>query len=128
MRVAGRVAVVALLLPVLGACASGQATRQQSGAVSGVVLSAPSCPVERAGSPCPPRPVPGADVTATRGATTVAHVTAGADGRFTIHLDAGAYTITARAVGGIGSTASAHVTIPAGGVATATLTVDSGIR
>lgn len=72
--------------------------------------------------------MPGADVTATRGATTIAHVTAGADGRFTIHLDAGDYTITARIVGGIGSTASEQVTVPTGGVATVTLTVDSGIR
>jgi hypothetical protein len=127
--VVARVAVVVALLSSASACAgSSSATSSRSGTVSGVVLSAPSCPVERIGSPCPPRPVPGADVTAARGGRTVAHVRADGAGRFTIQLAAGDYAITARVVGGIGSTATAQVTVAAGAVAAVTLTVDSGIR
>lgn len=110
-------------------CGGGSSVAQsRAGVVSGVVLSAPSCPVERAGSPCPPRTVPGAEVTAVRGSKTVAHVRADDRGRFSIRLAAGAYTIVARAVGGIGSTASAAVTVTAGATADVTVTVDSGIR
>ncbi|MDQ1748573.1 MAG: hypothetical protein QOD07_2836 [Frankiaceae bacterium] len=92
------------------------------------MLSAPSCPVERAGSPCPPRTVPGAEVTAVRNSKTVARVRADDRGRFSVRLAAGAYTIVARDVGGIGSTASAAVTVTAGETADVTVTVDSGIR
>jgi hypothetical protein len=58
----------------------------------------------------------------------VARVHADTAGRFTISLRPGGYTITARMVGVIGTTASADVTVTAGAVATVTLTVDSGIR
>ena len=125
-----RVALVASasLLAALTGCASNASAPARAGTVSGVVLSAPSCPVERIGSPCPPRPVPRADVTALRGETVVAHVRADDHGRFTIRLSAGDYTIVARMVGGLGTSASAPVTVSADGVATVTLTVDSGIR
>lgn len=130
VRIVGRVLVAGSLLAVLASCASGggDGTLSRSGTVSGVVLSAPSCPVERAGSPCPPRAVPGAEVTASRGGSTVAHVRADGQGRFTMTLAAGGYTITARVIGGIGSSASTQVTVTAGAAASVTLTVDSGIR
>jgi hypothetical protein len=124
----GRAVAAIALAATATACAGSSAAQSRTGVVSGTVLSAPSCPVEGAGTPCPPRSVPGADVTAARGSKTIAHVTADADGRFRIQLDAGDYTITARVVGGIGSMASSRVTVPADGVATVTLTVDSGIR
>jgi len=122
--------VVAALLPVgvVGCASGGQPSAGSTGTVSGVVLSAPSCPVERVASPCPPRIVAGADVVATRGDTTAGHVRSGADGRFRLQLPAGDYTVTARQVGGIGSSASATVAVSAGSVVTVTLTVDSGIR
>jgi Carboxypeptidase regulatory-like domain len=121
-------ALSAGLLAAAVACGGGSADPAQSGVVSGTVFSAPSCPVERAGTPCPPRVVPGAELTVRRGPATVAHVRAGADGRFEVRVEAGRYTIVARAVGGIGSTASAEVTVTAGGTSAVTLTVDSGIR
>jgi len=124
-----RVVVASSLLVALTACAGGGGgTSSRSGTVSGVVLSAPSCPVERSGSPCPPRAVPGAEVTASRRGSTVARVRADGNGRFTMTLAAGDYTVTARVIGGIGSSASTQVTVAAGGDAAVTLTVDSGIR
>jgi hypothetical protein len=120
--------LLAGLLTAATACAGGSVAPSQRGTVSGVVLSAPSCPVERAGTPCPPRAVPGAEVTARHGAATVSRVRAGADGRFSLTLVPGRYTIVARATGVIGSTATAEVTVAAGDTATVTLTVDSGIR
>ncbi|MBV9098127.1 MAG: hypothetical protein JO079_08715 [Frankiaceae bacterium] len=129
MRTVRRLVVAALLpLVVVGCGSGGQSPGGSAGTVSGVVLSAPSCPVERAGSPCPPRTVSGADVVAVRAGKTVAHVRAGADGRFEFQFAAGDYTVTARQVGGIGTSASAMVVVRAGLVATVTLTVDSGIR
>lgn len=125
-----RIIAAGLLMAALAGCGSNGSTpdANSSGTVSGVVLSAPSCPVERVGSPCPPRPVPGADVTASRGTTVVAHVHADDHGRFTIRLAAGDYTIVARMVGGLGTSASAQVTVTSGQTATVTVTVDSGIR
>jgi hypothetical protein len=120
--------LLAGLLSAATACAGGSVAPSERGTVSGIVLSAPSCPVERSGTPCPPRVVPGAEVTARHGAATVSRVRAGADGRFTIGLEPGSYTIVARAGGGIGSTASADVTVAPGRTADVTLTVDSGIR
>lgn len=123
--------LLAVVLPAtsLGGCATGSSSSPAaSGTVTGVVLSAPSCPVERAGSPCPPRPVPGAEVTATRDGTTVARVRTGRDGLFDMSLAAGAYTITARQPRGIGSSAIKDVTVQAGAIVAVTLTVDSGIR
>jgi len=126
-----RLVVAGLLMTALAGCGGNGSTpdgNTRAGTVSGVVLSAPSCPVERVGSPCPPRPVPGADVTASRGTTVVAHVHADDHGRFTIRLAAGDYTIVARMVGGLGTSASAQVTVDSGVTATVTVTVDSGIR
>jgi hypothetical protein len=120
---------VALPLSILvTACGSSGSTGSETGTLTGTVLSAPSCPVERAGSPCPPRPVPGPDVTVLRGSAAAAHVRGDASGHFSVRVNAGNYTVVARAVGGIGSSASAAVTVVAGQTATVTLTVDSGIR
>jgi hypothetical protein len=97
---------------------SGQATRH-SGLVTGYVLTAPVCPVERVGQDCPPRPVSG---DAVRGSTLTD--TAGA---FNLTLADGRYVIKASNVGGYASTASKHVVISDKPVHI-TLIVDSGIR
>jgi hypothetical protein len=113
------------LLSACGTSAGGP--RSASGAVTGVVYAAPSCPTERVNSPCPPRPVAGAEVVAfqsqhRRGATHT-----GNDGRFRLDLDFGHYTIRATNAGGYGSTTTTEVDISASRVSVE-LTVDSGIR
>ncbi|MDQ0028458.1 hypothetical protein [Arthrobacter bambusae] len=55
--------VLALLAAVLLLCACsglGGPDARRAGVVTGVVLTAPVCPVERVGQECPPRSVAGA--------------------------------------------------------------------
>jgi hypothetical protein len=95
--------------------------------VTGQVLSAPSCPVERVGQPCPPRPVPDAVVTALVGDEQRGETTSDERGQFRLTLPAGRYIIRATNPGGYASTASEEVTVSTVPVQI-TLTVDSGIR
>jgi len=95
--------------------------------VTGQVLAGPSCPVERVGQPCPPRPVPDAVVVAVVGDQQRGETTSDERGRFRLMLPAGRYTIRATNPGGYASTASAEVTVSTAPVQV-TLTVDSGIR
>jgi hypothetical protein len=95
--------------------------------VTGQVLAAPSCPVERVGQPCPPRPVPDAVVVALIGNEKQGETTSDQRGRFRLMLPSGRYTIRATNPGGYASTASAEVTVSTAPVQI-TLTVDSGIR
>jgi hypothetical protein len=124
-----RVLAVAVALLAAG-CGSSSPAASPTGAVTGRVLSAPSCPVERAGVPCPPRPVVGASVAALQEDRVVASTRSGRGGWFRLALPAGRYVVRATNVGGYGSTAQRNVTVdPRGGAAPAIrLVVDSGIR
>lgn len=95
--------------------------------MTGTVLTAPTCPVERSGQPCPPRPVPAALVTVYAGANRVASTTADRTGHFALRLAPGAYRVQARMPAGLRSTASKHIAVAAEPV-TLTITVDSGLR
>jgi hypothetical protein len=110
------------------AVACTASTPARSGTLEGTVLSAPSCPVERVGSPCPPRPVAGATVEAYRGSHGVAQTATGRSGGFLLRLPAGSYLVRATNVGGYRSTAATQVTVSADRPVSVTLTVDSGIR
>jgi hypothetical protein len=114
---------------VAAACASSGTHAGAQGSISGRVLSAPQCPVERAGHPCPPRPVSGASVVALRAGDEVAATHTDAAGRFTLRLHPGRYLIRATNAGGYASTAERAVRVRLGGPEQLiTLTVDSGIR
>lgn len=113
---------------VVGACGGGHAPSRSQGTVRGRVLSAPTCPVERIGSPCPPGPVVGAPVVATRDGHRTESTTTRAGGEFTLWLPAGRYVVTATNVGGYPSTAASIVDVKAHVVTWLTLTVDTGIR
>lgn len=120
-------ALTGMLVLALTSCADPAVTAAGGGlALTGRVLSAPSCPVERVGSPCPARPVAGALVTATGQAGKVVTRT-DSDGRFSMSVRAGSYTVVATNPGGYASTASAIVTVTPTSLPL-TLTVDSGIR
>src|SRR5439155_19506561 len=116
-------------LLLLSSCSSSPSdgSRSASGIVTGIVYSAPSCPVERIEAPCPPRPVADAEVLAYRGQHQQAATRTGRDGRFRLDLRYGHYTIQATNVGGYGSTAHTDVDVSATPISV-TLTVDSGIR
>ena len=114
---------------VAAACASSGTHAGAQAGVSGRVLSAPQCPVERAGHRCPPRPVAGAAVVALRSGDTVAATHTDAAGRFELRLAVGRYVIRATNAGGYASTAQRAVRVRLGvPMQVITLTVDSGIR
>lgn len=122
------VIVLAALLLVAGCGSSGGGGGTAQAAVVGRVLSAPTCPVERAGSPCPPRPVVGAAVVALRGTDVVGSTHTGEGGRFRLTLHPGRYVVRATNVGGLATTAEKQVVLTAGHTVRLTLVVDSGIR
>jgi Carboxypeptidase regulatory-like domain len=122
-------AIAAVATVGLAGCAGGSAASSgPHGTVEGRVLSAPSCPVQLVGSPCPPRAVVGATVVATRADRRVASTHTAAGGGFSLRLAPGRYLVTATNVGGFASTAASTVDVRLDTVARLTLTVDSGIR
>jgi Carboxypeptidase regulatory-like domain len=129
MRSYARIAVV-LGLVALGGCATGTpgpATPTASGIeVTGTVSSSPSCPgPQRAGSPCPPRPVVGAPVELAANGSVVARAVTDATGRFRLTVAAGTYLIKAR---NVGYTSETTQMITVTGPVDVSLVVDSGIR
>jgi hypothetical protein len=110
----------------LTACASR--AEQPTGGISGTVTAGPTCPVEIAGSPCPPGVWTGTvRATATDG-TTHETQTDGA-GRYRLPLRDGSYQVTPVVDGGgPPSVAPVSVTVTAGGMQTLDLQVDTGIR
>jgi len=115
-----------LVAAALTACQSSASTHRD-GAVLGTVLSAPSCPVERSDSPCPPRPVRGAVVDAVVGDQLRATTHSDRAGRFRLSLPYGTYTIRATNPGALHTTATRSVRIDRATVSVR-LVVDSGIR
>jgi Carboxypeptidase regulatory-like domain len=120
----------ALLAAVLWLC--GCADRfgpvtGHSGIVTGLVLTAPACPVERVDQECPPRPVSGAAVVAADGEAVRGSTLTDSAGAFHLTLPDGRYVIRATNVGGDASTACEPVAISDTPVHI-TLVVDSGIR
>ncbi|MCZ9880330.1 carboxypeptidase-like regulatory domain-containing protein [Arthrobacter sp. B2a2-09] len=122
--------VLALLAAVLWLCGcggQGGPDTGNSGVVTGYVLTAPVCPVERVGQECPPRPVSGAAVVALDGEAVRSSTLTDGTGAFHLTLPDGRYVIKASNVGGYVSTASEPVVISDTPVHV-TLVVDSGIR
>lgn len=72
-----------------------------SARLGGTLLSAPSCPVERPDSPCPPRPVDDGTVELIRGQTQVARVRTDKAGRFHLVARPGTYSVRATNAGGM---------------------------
>ncbi len=129
--VVARFLVLAALVACAGCAGGGAPTPGSTGpsavAVTGTVAAAPGCPgPERADSPCPPRPVPGAAVElATTDGTVVGRATTDSAGRFRLTVAPGQYRITAHNVG-YRSSASQALTVA--GAVEVTLVVDSGMR
>jgi hypothetical protein len=118
--------VAAVLATSCARTASPEATKS---GVRGIVLSGPSCPVETMDSPCPDRPWEGT-VTATAQDGSVAGETqTDQDGRFTLPLPPGTYTLTPQVEeAGPPSAAPQEVTVNEDEFTDVRLSVDSGIR
>ena len=120
------VLVVIAVSMSLAACASN--AEQPSGGISGTVTAGPACPVEIAGSPCPPRVWTGT-VRATASDGTTHETQTDGEGRYRLPLPDGTYEVTPVIDGGGPPTATAvSVTVTAGEMQTLDLQVDTGIR
>ena len=95
--------------------------------IDGIVTIGPTCPVERADSPCPDRPYE-ARVTIWRNQTMIAEARSGVDGRFTMLLAAGTYRIVGESVSPFPHGAEVTVTVVEGHLTPAQIRFDSGIR
>ena len=122
-----RLGIVALAL--LAAC--GATGGQPDSGVRGLVILAPTCPVERIGQVCQAPLATTVEIqTAAGRPLTTTH--SGADGRFSIALPPGDYRILADPPpghsGGVGGSQAVLATISPHQYAEVNLTVDSGIR
>jgi hypothetical protein len=92
-RILALMAVVAVLV----GCAKqgvgpGGSTGRDSG-ISGLVTLGPLCPVERADSPCPDKPIAARNQVKDAAGDVVATVSSGDDGRFAVSLAPGRYVL-----------------------------------
>ncbi len=115
-----------------GACIngapSGDGTSSSTG-VKGRVLIGPTCPVERADSPCPDKPIEGVVVALRRIGEAAGNVHTDSNGRFFLPLAPGGYLIYAREESDNPRVSKfQRVTIAPGRVLSLALVVDSGIR
>ena len=113
----------------LGISACGPAGQPHSG-VQGLVQVGPTCPVERLGSPCPPRPLAATVVARDGNGQEVGRAQSGADGHFTIGLQPGAYTLVGLTINasGLPRPIPTTVTVVEGRYTSVTVEYDSGIR
>src|SRR4051794_13677580 len=89
-------ALVAAMSLTLVACGgSTSASAGSTGRLTGRVTAGPTCPVERAGHPCPPRPVSATVQARTTHGQLVGSTHTDANGQFRLELRAGRYKVVA---------------------------------
>ena len=109
--------------------ASATATEPPAGAtgIDGSVTLGPTCPVERADSPCPDRPY-AARITIWRDGMQVLETRSGDDGRFRALLPPGAYRVVGETEGALPRGSEETVTVVEGRLTPVQIRFDSGIR
>jgi hypothetical protein len=118
--------VLAVASVLLAGC-DGHATDPASASLLGKVVAGPTCPVEREGSPCPPRPWTGT-VGATDEDGRSYSATTTDEGSFSMSVPPGSYTVVAVTGSGLPRGVPQTVTLSTGAEQTITLVVDTGIR
>jgi hypothetical protein len=128
-------AVTTLSILLLSACAERATPGNGSGGgeigtIHGTVVIGPTCPVERAESPCPDRPVDGVAVQALLDGSVSATAVSDASGEFTMDLAPGEYLLQAvvEPEGPGMYSAPMRVIVRGGSVVSAIVFLDSGIR
>jgi hypothetical protein len=121
----GRRLAVVLLVVSLTACGKGS-IGEASGGISGSVTAGPTCPVERADSPCPPRPWTGT-VRATDVNGKAFDTQTDPQGTYALHLPPGTYTVAA-VTSGMPSNGTPQTLTVGDAMLRLDLRVDTGIR
>ncbi len=114
-----------------GIGANPTSTTAALGTLTGDVVAGPTCPVQQAETPCPPKPVPDHQVTIkTPNGTVVATATTDAQGHFSVSVAPGDYLVEVSTGPGLGlrQTQPVQVTVVAGQSAYVKIELDTGIR
>jgi hypothetical protein len=128
--------VVLALATLVAACGvygqNTSPTPTPHGRLTGVVVAGPSCPVEHAETPCPPKPVPSRKVT-VKGSDgqVVAITTTDMLGHFSLDLEPGTYTVQVAIIPGsvgLSQVTPGNVTITEGQTTNIQIELDTGIR
>jgi hypothetical protein len=94
----------------------------------GYVMAGPTCPVEKQGQPCLPRPVSaGIDAHSASGAT-VASTHSDSNGRYALELSPGTYMVVVVIPSGLPRCPEASVAVHPGSATRADVSCDTGIR
>lgn len=130
-RLAGSSGVLVGVGLLLAGCGSGSGAAPSDTGVAGRTVVDVGCPVQRADTGCPQRPVR-AKITVTRPDATdvVAAGDTDAQGRFRIALPAGTYVLhpVNAANAALPRAAAVRVTVQAGGMRQVVISFDSGVR
>src|SRR2546421_13119952 len=98
--------------------------------IQGTVQAGRTCPVERINSPCPPHPLAATVVVRDASGVEVTRFHSGADGRYTVALAPGTYTLVGLNIGTgfLPRPIPTSVTVTSGSYTTINVEYDSGIR
>jgi len=96
--------------------------------IEGLVTIGPTCPVERADSPCPDKPYPTQVIALGDGGVEVARAATDNEGRFVLPLPPGDYRLTEVVSGIFPRPTIVAVHVVSGSWTFVHLTLDSGIR
>jgi hypothetical protein len=110
----------------------GTTTSGTQGTLAGDVVAGPTCPVERADDPCPPRAVPDREVQIHgENGAVVATVTTDSKGHFSVALAPGTYSVVVPGKPGqvgLRQVTDVKASVSAGQVTTVRVELDTGIR
>jgi hypothetical protein len=111
----------------LAACAKADDTAIQ-GQVQGLVRAGPTCPVERAGQICPPRPVAGQVQAEDARGAVVASTDTDAAGHYLLTVKPASYTLVVDVSGPFPRCPTTLVTVKAAVTSSVNIDCDTGIR
>jgi hypothetical protein len=130
-RRTGCIGLVALGSLILSACGTpvgpGVSGGAAKGVVTGRVTAGPTCPVERVGDPCPPKPVV-AEVQAHAAGRVIASTRSSTDGMYRLKLRGGTYTVVATVQTVFPHCAPRTVTVIPAHTIRGDISCDTGIR
>jgi hypothetical protein len=108
--------------------AAGPSSPARTSGVNGSVTAGPTCPVERVGHPCPPRPVSAAIRAQTGGGRVVGRTHSDGNGRYAMALPPGRYTLVVQTGSTFPRCPTTPVTVPPNRTVAADISCDTGIR